>query len=97
MHASPSTEASELPHSRGKKRTTEKTKQGERTEASTVSFITNLFHPVVEMGHCSLRALPKRQVCPPRRAVKEEFLSRVVHVSTASLRPSLAFPFARDR
>ncbi|EGI69060.1 hypothetical protein G5I_02231 [Acromyrmex echinatior] len=27
-----------------------------RAEASTASFITNLFHPVVEMGHCSLHA-----------------------------------------
>ncbi|KYM88801.1 hypothetical protein ALC53_02566, partial [Atta colombica] len=27
-----------------------------RAEASTASFITNLFHPVVEMGHCSLYA-----------------------------------------
>ncbi|EFN60252.1 hypothetical protein EAG_03217 [Camponotus floridanus] len=27
-----------------------------RAEASTASFITNLFHPVVEMGYCSLRA-----------------------------------------
>jgi len=62
-----------------------------------VSFITNLFHPVVEMGHCSLRALPKRQVCPPRHAMKEEFLSRVVHVSTTSPCLSLTFPFARDR
>lgn len=29
-------------------------------------------------------ALPKRQVCPPRRAVKEEFLSRVADVCTSS-------------
>lgn len=48
-----STEASELPHSRGKKR---KKERRSRESASTTSFITNLFHPVVEMGHCSLRA-----------------------------------------
>ncbi|XP_024875427.1 uncharacterized protein LOC112456876 [Temnothorax curvispinosus] len=47
---------------------------------STASFITNLFHPVVEIVRY---ALPKRQVCPPRRAVKEEFLSRVVDVCTS--------------
>lgn len=53
-----------------------------RESASTTSFITNLFHPVVEIVRY---ALPKRQVCPPRRAVKEEFLSRVADVCISSL------------
>lgn len=36
-------------------------------------------------------ALPKRQVCPPRRAVKEEFLSRVVDVCASSSVPIRAW------
>lgn len=45
-----------------RRRTKQRGEEEHRGEeaSNAASFITNLFHPVVEMGHCSLRALPKR-------------------------------------
>lgn len=68
-----------MPHSRGRKEEEEEGEeeddQAGRAEASTVSFITNLFHPVVEMGHCSLRASKATSMSSTSRNEREIPLS----------------------
>lgn len=78
MYTSWSTEASELPHSWGKKRKTKKTKEAEQGERRHPQRRSLPICSILLSKWAIVRyALPKRQVCPSRCAVKEEFLSRV--------------------
>lgn len=55
-----------------------------RAEASTASFITNLFHPVVEMGYCSLRASKATSMSSTSRYEREILLSSGRAICTSS-------------
>lgn len=61
-----------------------------RAEASTTSFITNLFHPVVEMGYCSLRASKVTSMSFTSRYEREIPLSSGRVICTGSSVPTCA-------
>lgn len=83
-YASWSTEASELPRSWEKRRRGRRTRSRERAEASTPPFITNLFHPVVQMGYCSLRASKATSMSSTSRYEREIPLSSGRVICTSS-------------
>lgn len=84
-----STKASELPRSWEKKRKMNK-KQGERRlpQRRSLPICSILLSKWAIVRY----ALPKWQVCPPRRAMKEKFLFWVAALFVLCLR----FPFAHD-